>query len=315
MQSKGTLRLWARLALLFVAIIWGSTLVVSKSTTGTIHPNLLIALRFIIAFVVLSVVYFRRMRKFNWSYVWRGLIIGFCLFLAHSAQTIGVTDAEGMPGRSGFLSAAYCVMVPFIFWAVDRVRPNRYNLLAAVLCVLGIGFVSFGGVSLEELQQNAVMGFTLADALALLSGFFFAAHIVAIEKYSRDKDSVLITISQFLAAGLFSTITTLIVEPNFLSTTQWSVDLWGAVLYLAIICTALALLLQNLAQKHTDPNSAAIILGSESIFCILFGVLFAEETLTSWLWIGFILIFFAILVSETKLSFLHKHKTKDTLKE
>lgn len=309
MKKMGGQRLWARLALLLVAIIWGSTLVVAKGTTGTINPNLLIAFRFIIAFLLLGAIFLGRIKRlFDWSYLWRGAIIGFCLFLAHSAQTIGVTDAEGMPGRSGFLSAAYCVMVPFVFWAVDRVRPDRYNLIAAVLCVLGIGFVSFGGVSMEELRQNAVAGFSLPDALALLSGLFFAAHIVAVEKFSRGKDAILITIAQFLFAGIFSSITTCIVEPNFMETTSWGSELWISVLYLATICTALALLLQNLGQKYTDPNSAAIILGTESIFCILFGVIYSNETVSGWLWVGFLLIFLAILVSETKLSFLHRGK-------
>lgn len=310
MSGKPNHHALARIALLVVAVIWGSTLVVSKSTTGTINPNLLIAFRFLMAFIVLAVVFARRLRHLNWGYALSGLIIGFCLFLAHSTQTIGVTDAEGMPGRSGFLSAAYCVIVPFIYWLLDGKRPDRYNLLAAVLCVSGIGLVSFGGVSAEELKANAVAGFSLPDALALLSGIFFAAHIVTVEKYSRGKDPILMTISQFFFAGIFSVITTLIVEPDFMSTTQWSKDLWIAILYLAIICTALALLLQNLGQRYTDPNSAAIILGTESIFCVLFGVVYANETLSGWLWVGFLLIFLAIIVSETKLSFLKRSGTK-----
>jgi len=71
------------------------------------------------------------------------------------------------------------------------------------------------------------------------------------------------------------------------------------------VATAVALLLQNLGQKYTDPSSAAIILGTESIFCVVFGVFVSDEKVTSMLAIGFVLIFLAIIVSETKLSFLH----------
>ena len=77
-------------------------------------------------------------------------------------------------------------------------------------------------------------------------------------------------------------------------------------LYLATICTALALLLQNVGQRYTDPNSAAIILGTESLFCILFGVVYAGEQITPILSVGFVLIFAAIIVSETKLRFLRR---------
>ena len=307
MQQNGRTRLLARLALLLVAIIWGSTLVVSKSTTGTIHPNLLIALRFLISVVVLGLVFLPRLKRIDWGYVGSGAIIGLFLFLAHSAQTIGVTDAEGMPGRSGFLSAAYCVIVPFLVWAVNRVRPDRYNIIAAVLCITGIGFVSFGEVPSEQLAASSVVGFTLPDALALLSGIFFAAHIVTIERFSRGKDPILITIMQFVFAGIFAAITVMVQDPHCLATAQWSVAT-PAIFYLAVVATAIALLLQNLGQKYTDPSSAAIILGTESISCVVFGVFVSDEKVTSMLAIGLVLIFLAIIVSETKLSFLHGAK-------
>lgn len=309
MQLTSKTKLLARLALLLVAIIWGSTLVVAKFTTGTIEPNLLIALRFLIAFVVLGAIYGivspSRLKVIDKGYILSGLIIGFCLFLAHSAQTIGVTDAGGDPGRSGFLSAAYCVIVPFLSWAVNRVRPDIYNLSAAVLCIAGIGFVSFGEVQEGAHIAEGFAGFSMPDALALLSGIFFAAHIVTIEKFSRGKDPILITILQFLFAGIFSTITTFVKEPSALVQADWG-TVWPAVLYLATICTALALLLQNVGQRYTDPNSAAIILGTESLFCILFGVVYAGEQITPILSVGFVLIFAAIIVSETKLRFLRR---------
>lgn len=150
-------------------------------------------------------------------------------------------------------------------------------------------------------------GFNMADFLALISGVFFAMHIVTIEKYSRGKDPILITIMQFLFAGIFSTITVGIREPNAIQMAQWSVVM-PAILYLAIVCTAIALLLQNLGQKHTDPNSAAIIMGTESIFCVLFGVVYSGETITVLSLAGFVLIFAAILVSETKMQFLKPAK-------
>lgn len=311
MENERRTRLLARLALLLVAIIWGSTLVVAKSTTGTIAPNLLITARFLIAFIVLSLIFMKRLRRLTKGYLVSGLVIGFCLFLAHSAQTLGVTDAQGDPGRSGFLSASYCVIVPFLFWAVDRHRPDLYNILAAILCVAGIAFVSFGEAKpAEGVHAAAVAGFSWPDFLALLSGFFFAAHIVAVEKFSRGKDPVLITIMQFLFAGLFSSVTVAVQEPNAIVEAQW-VIVWKAVLYLAVVATALALLLQNLGQKFTDPNSASIILGTESIFCIIFGIWFYSEAVTPMLAVGFVLIFLAILVSETKLKFLRSSRIKE----
>ncbi|PID90969.1 MAG: EamA family transporter [Bacteroidetes bacterium] len=306
-------KLYANIMLLTVAIIWGSTLVVMKATTDTINPTLLIAMRFLMAGVVLGVLFFRKLLVIKRGELIGGLVIGVLLFFAHAVQTIGVTDAKGDAGRSGFLGAAYCIIVPFIYWAFERVRPDRYNIMAAVLCIAGIGLISFGGAPTLDLNPDAgLLGFTMADTLALGSAFFFAASIVAIDKYTKNQDAITITILQFFFAGIFAAIATLIREPAAVQNALWSDALWGAVLYLGLVATAFALLLQNVAQTHTDANSAAIILGTESIFCVLFGVAFNAEPMSMVLLWGFVLIFAAILISETKLSFLRRRNKENS---
>ena len=144
----------------------------------------------------------------------------------------------------------------------------------------------------------------LGDLLALLSGLLFASHIIAVSALARGRDPIVMTILQFIMAAVLSWITTIVVEDNSnLVVTSRSVM---ELLYLAVMCTAVALLLQNIGQKYTNPSTAAIILGFESIFGILIPVLIGIESLTVFSVIGFVFIFAAILVSETKLSFLKK---------
>ena len=81
-------------------------------------------------------------------------------------------------------------------------------------------------------------------------------------------------------------------------------------LYLALACTALSLLLQNVGQKYTNPSSASLILSLESVFGVLFGVIFFHEILNLRLITGFVLIFAAIVISETELSFLKGKKKR-----
>ena len=123
----------AKLALLVVAIVWGSSLVVVKSSTDTLPPIFLLALRFTIGCLTLALIFHKKLRLLNWDYMKNGFIIGLCLFLAYSSQTIGVIFA--MPGKSAFLSSAYCVIVPFMMWMVERKKPSRYNIYAAILCL------------------------------------------------------------------------------------------------------------------------------------------------------------------------------------
>ena len=103
-------------------------------------------------------------------------------------------------------------------------------------------------------------------------------------------------------AAVLSIIVTLVFEDNSnIVLTKTAVLEVG---YLAVMCTTVALLLQNIGQKFATASSAALILATESIFGILIPVFMGIESLTTNKIIGFVLIFIAIIISETKLSFL-----------
>ncbi|MDD2955390.1 MAG: DMT family transporter [Oscillospiraceae bacterium] len=295
MNSSKHIGLWAKLALFFAALIWGASFIVMKDSVTTFPPNILLGIRFTIATLLLCVIFFRRLKLFNREYLFHGGVIGLCLFLAYCTQTIGLTGTT--PGKNAFLTAVYCVLVPFLLWAFYKARPDIFNCAAAVLCITGIGLVALDG--------NFTMGY--GDALTLVGGFFFAMHMITVSRFSQNKDPVLLTITQFGFVAIFSWITGLIFEPF---PTEFPAHSWGGILYLAVFATALCLLLQNVGQKYTAPASAAILLSLESVFGILFSVLFYDEPLSPRLICGFVLIFVAVITSETKLSFLFPKKNK-----
>lgn len=283
----------AKAALFTAALIWGISFFIVKDTVDAIPPNFLLAIRFTIGFLVLAFLFHRRLHLLNREYILSGALIGLCLFLAYSSQTIGITDTT--PGKNAFLTAVYCVIVPFLFWLVDKKRPDRYHITAAVFCLTGIGLVS--------LTEDFTI--RMGDALTLLGGFFYALHIVVVAKLAKDKAPMLISTLQFGYAAVFSWIVTLLFEPAP-SMSVMTADVIGGILFLALGCTALGLSLQNFGQKYTHPAAASILLSLESVFGVLFSVLCYGEQVTGKLLLGFALIFVAVIVSETKLSFLKK---------
>ncbi len=284
-------KLLSKIALFAAALIWGSSFIVVKDAVDVLAPNFLLALRFSIACIVLSICFYKRLRKISATYMWQGAIIGTLLFLAYSTQTIGITDTT--PGKNAFLTAIYCVIVPFMFWAFTKKKPDGYNILAAFLCITGIGLIS--------ITHSFTIGF--GDSLTLVGGMLYAAHLVAVAIFGADKDAILITILQFFYAAIYSWIVTLTFEG---APAQISMQAMSSVVYLALFCTAGALLLQNIGQKYTNPSAAAIILSLESVFGVMFSLVFGYETLTPKLFCGFVLIFISVIVSETKLSFLKR---------
>jgi len=275
---------FAKLALLLATIIWGSSFIIMKNAVDQIPAPYLLGIRFSVAAVLLAIIFAKRLKQINKEYIWQSAIIGLCLYLAYFVQTLGL--ARTTPGKNAFLTAVYCIIVPFLYWLVDRKRPGKSNVLAAFLCVAGIGLVS--------LTSSFTMG--LGDALTLVGGFFYAAHIVVVAKFGKDKDMFVVTTLQFAYCAVYAGITSLILRPqmNLVADSK----LWIALAYLAVACTAVALLFQNLGQKYTHPSSASLILSLESVFGVVFSVLFYDEKLTFRIIAGFVLIFIAIVISE-----------------
>ena len=89
---------------------------------------------------------------------------------------------------------------------------------------------------------------------------------------------------------------------------QVGADAIWAVIFLGVAATGGGILLQTIGQKYTHPATASIILSLESVFGVLFSVLFYGEKMTGKLAAGFILVFIAVIISETKLQFLRKNR-------
>ena len=292
-MKKNNIQLFAKIALFGAALIWGSSFFVMKNAVDAIPTFYLLAFRFIVGCFILSGIFYKKLKKINQDYIIKGAIIGLFLFLAYSIQTIGLIYTT--PGKNAFLTALYCVIVPFLFWAVNRTRPDIYNFSAAILCITGIGLVS--------LTQN--LSISIGDFLTLVCSFFYAAHLVCVAKFSKNNDPIIFTILQFAFAGGFALIAAFFFEQF---PTHIDSGCINELIYLAVFSTAIALLLQNIGQKYTNPSAASIILSLESVFGVLFSILFYGETVNGRLILGFLFIFVAILVSETKLSFLKKNK-------
>lgn len=285
---------FGKLALLFVAVAWGSSMVVIKGSTDILPAGFLLAWRFTIAALVLGLVNIKRLKQIDKEYIKSGIFIGVCLFMAYFTQTLGVMLE--MPGKSHFLSSAYCVFVPFLGWIILKEKPKVYHIIAAIMCAIGIILVSLVGS----------FSISYGDSISIISSVFWAAQIIAIAKWGNGKDPVLITILEFVVCAILAWAFTLTMEDPF--AIQWNAAAVGGILYLGVVCSGICFLLQTIAQKTEDPTSVSIILSFENIFGLVFGAVFFGETFTPQSILGFTLMFLAIIIAETQLSFLKRKK-------
>jgi drug/metabolite transporter (DMT)-like permease len=270
--------------------------VATKHALGTITPYYMMTFRFAIAFLLMSVVFYKRLKTIRFQDFKAGAIIGVFLFVAFAAQTVGLQYTTA--GKQAFLTGTNVVIVPFLYWIVKKNRPDKYNLTAAFLCFCGIGLLTLS----ESLSVN------LGDLLTLVCAFFFACHIVSIGYFAEHHDPIVLTVIQLGISAILSLVASLMLET---APQNVPMDTVLAVLYLGLFSTLLAFLIQNVAQKYTSPTHAAIILSLESVFGSILSTILLKELFTSKMFVGCVIIFIAILTAETKWEFLRAKKVKE----
>jgi len=291
MENSVKMQNLGRLVLFLAALFWGVSFVMMKNILDNISPLYILTFRFIGAALLLLPFCARRLKNIDKDYLIGGVLMGVALFAAYVFQTYGLRYTT--PGKNAFLTSVYCVIVPFLYWAIIKKRPDKFNAIAAITCIIGIALITLYGD----------MRISLGDGLTLIGGFFFALHIIVSAGFIVGRNPMILTMIQFTTVGVLSLVGGLIFEtaPH----TVTSTDIWSIV-FLTVVCTAGCLLMQAFGQKYTPPSQSAVILTLESVLGALASVILLYEVLTPRLTIGFVLTFAAVIISETKLEFLRK---------
>lgn len=289
-SPKSASSLWGYKALLVIATaIWGLGTVVIKSTVDEIPPSWIVGIRFSAAGLLLGLVTLPRIKdtlrdKSHWK---AGIVLGIFVYLSYETNSTGLAFTTA--SNSAFLTTLYVVIIPFLGWVLNKKRPTSYNLVAALVCIVGVGCVAYAGSS----------GFSLnfGDIITLLSAVFLSFHILLTGKFAPGKNMTTLTVVQFLVAGVLGLITGAFTEP-FPPLSTLPVSAWLSLAYLAVFASCVALLLQNLAVARVPAAQASLFLSLESVFGVFFSVLVLGEILTTSLIGGFVLIFASIVISE-----------------
>ena len=291
MERNRKVEVIASIVLAVVALVWGTTYAVIKDTLSVVQPFSLMMFRFGFSALILSMMYLKKIKIIKGVDLKRGIIIGIFMFLAFYFLIVSIRFTTA--SKFSFIVGAYVLIVPFLSWIINKTRLDRYAIVGAILATIGLAFLT--------MEKGAV--FNLWDLVAGCCSFFFAAHMIAIEKYSGDSDPILLTIIQFITTAVLFIILTGVKEGyNFtvLPEIKWTLG------YLVIISTIIPFAIQNIVQRYISSTSTALILTLQSAFGSIFAVYYLDERMTKQMIIGCLLIFIAIVFQETKLKFLKR---------
>lgn len=276
----------AEIGLAFTCLVWGATFVLVRNALADVSVTLFLALRFSLAALLLGAIHLLRGGSLRQPGLRAGALTGLLLYSGYVLQTLGLRFTTA--AISGFITGLYVVIVPLLAAAVFRRLPGLSEWVGVVLAALGMGLLSL---------QSSSVGAGRGEILTLGCAVAFAAHILALARYSPRVPAGWLSTVQVATGAIVALLTFWWVEPVFL---RPSGAVLLAVVITSVFATALAFYVQTWAQARTTPTRAALILALEPVFAWLTSWVLEGEVLTARALAGAGCILAGILIVELK---------------
>ncbi len=278
-------QLKADFALLSVAIIWGSTFVLTKDAIQHIQTYNFLAFRFGVAAAFLALFSYKKLHKLNLITIRNGIILGLMLFAGYAFQTVGLVYTTA--SNAAFIVGFSAVIVPIISTLLLKKIPSLTAVLGVLFAITGLGLLTLG----DSFILN------IGDFYSLLCTFFFALQIIMIDRFIGRSDALLLATVEIFTVAIASTLFTFVLEQPIIPTRA---NVWMALLVTSLLATTYAFIVQNVAQKFTSPTHTALIFLGEPVFGLVFAFILLGELLTFKQFVGCALILTGMLVAELK---------------
>jgi|GEM_PF-836671 len=300
--------IYSLLIIIQCAIFGVSFIALKVLLDGQMPPFFLISIRFFIGVLSLllirkSLSLFPRYAKHNGTnnrFTRReailGLIAGGVIFVAYSLQTIGAQTTT--PAKNGLFTDLFVIFVPLItmFFITKhfKIKPILLSLLAFIGVMIVLNIFT---------KEN--LSFVIGDLLSIFCGIGFALHFIVLEQAASEKINVMrlnpynFTIIQLAIVALISIVISLCFEMKIYVNIEWHKAI-GPLLFLGIASTAIAYLLQFIAQEKITAETTSLLSCSEAIFTLLFSLIFGFDKF-NWLFVlGAGIIIVALIFSSVQ---------------
>jgi drug/metabolite transporter (DMT)-like permease len=125
-----------------------------------------------------------------------------------------------------------------------------------------------------------------------MSAIGFGAHIIALSQWSNGLDSYTLTVVQLTTCAILTGVIS--IGQGYEAPADSTG--WLVVFYTAILCTAVAFMIQTWSQAHMTPTKVAVILTMEVVFAAIFAMIFGGERLTLQATLGGVMVLTAMFM-------------------
>lgn len=267
-------------AILAAAMVWGGSYLASRELTHFASLWGMMALRFVIAGLILMAIRAFKPAKFTRTEMLSALGIAVTLATVMTVETTGVYLTSAT--NSGLIISLSILFTPIIEGIVSKFWMPRMFYVSGLGAIIGVGILISGN------------GFTqpnLGDLLMILAAVLRAVHTVSQSYFTHGKftkgkkvDTMNVTLLSLLITGLFF----FAIDPigTVEAAVSYGVREWILMGTLVLFSTVYGFIVMLWAIRKTSASRVALLQGTEPVWAVLIAVLIGGELMNAIGWIG-----------------------------
>lgn len=274
------------LLIILQSLFYGFGDPISKIAYEVTPVYTLLVIRYSIAFIVLASLFGRRIiHTVQTVHAKAWLIPGLCIGLAYLIGNVALSLSAAT--SIAFIRSLSVVFTPALAFIFYRARFRWQHIALQILAVLGLYLLCV---------QGGLTGFGAGEALEICDAILRAAALVFSMRSLDDIDPVSLTALQAGSSSVIAAAACFLFEggPDIHSVTPVA---WVIILYLAITCTLVGYLLQNVALTHISDRAVALLQSTAPVMTAIFAYILLGEKLSIAGIAGSVIILLCVIVS------------------
>lgn len=278
----------ADVMLILITLCWGVSYYLTDLSLAELGPFTLNAFRFLGAFFIALILCFPKLKSVNKTTLKYSFFVGVALLFVYIGATFGLMYTS--LSNSGFLCSLMVIFTPILSFIFKKQIPDKKLIIVVIMCTVGIGLLTLNG------QMKPALG----DILCIMCSVAYAIDLLLTEAAvsKEEVNAFQLGVFQLGFTGAFNLILALFVEKPHLPE---SGTVWGAVIFLSIVCTGIAFIVQAVAQQYTSASHAGVIFTLEPVFAGVVAFFFAGEILAPHAYLGAVILIASLFLMEVDL--------------
>jgi len=262
------------ITILSVAVVWGASYLAARELTKVASIGGLLAVRFLLAGLVLALIWLIKRERFSKTDVLLGTVFGLTQASIMWVETWGLSVTTAT--NAGLIISLTILFTPILesFW--KRSWLPRGFFVATIVSFVGL-LVLVGG--------NGISTPNYGDALMLIAALVRTFHVTAQGRLTEGKkvSSLNAIMMQCLVCGACYLV---VDAPGALAAfTTFNLREWAIMAFLVLFCSVFAFAAQLWAIKKTSASRASLLLSTEPIWAVVVGSAIGGELLG---WVGYL---------------------------